>query len=169
MFLFKRLMTTDKTVVYFVPGLAAGGEIFKNIHFPEEEYEVRVLEWLLPEGNESLVDYARRMAHRVEEHDAVLIGVSFGGVVVQEMSRFLDLKKLIIISSVKTGQELPRTMKIAALTGAYKLLPTSLVSSVEDLTRFSIGPKTEKRLKLYQEYLHVRDKHYLNWAFEKMV
>ncbi len=162
-------MDKDKTVVYFVPGMAAGGEIFQNIRFPKEKYEIRILDWLIPENKESLIDYAKRMADRVVEPNAILIGVSFGGVVVQEMSRFLDLKKLIIISSVKSGQELPKTMKLAARTGVYKLLPTTLVSSTEDLTKFSIGPRSEKRLKLYQQYLHVRDKRYLSWALEKMV
>ena len=161
-------MNSEKIHVYFVPGLAAGSEIFRNIKFPEK-YETHILEWLLPEKNESLQAYAKRMALHVKEKDAILIGVSFGGVVVQEMNDFLKLKKLIIISSVKTQSELPRRMKLASFTKAYKLIPTSLVLSVEDLTKFSIGPKTKKRLSLYQQYLHVRDKHYLDWALEKMV
>ncbi len=161
-------MNSEKTHVYFVPGLAAGVEIFKNIKLPEK-YEIHFLEWLIPEKGETLKTYAKRMASLVIERNAILLGVSFGGVVVQEMNDFLQLKKLIIISSVKTQSELPRRMKIASLTKAYKLIPTRLVLSVEDLTKFSIGPKTKKRLSLYQEYLHVRDKQYLDWALEKMV
>ncbi|HPE83623.1 MAG TPA: alpha/beta hydrolase [Aequorivita sp.] len=161
-------MNSEKTHVYFVPGLAAGSEIFRNIKLPEK-YEIHILEWLIPENNESLQAYAKRMAFRVKEKDSILVGVSFGGVVVQEMTDFLKLKKLIIISSVKTRSELPRRMKLASFTKAYKLIPTSLVLSVEDLTKFSIGPKTKKRLSLYQQYLHVRDKQYLDWALEKMV
>lgn len=162
-------MRTEKTIVYFVPGMAAGGEIFQNIRFPEEQYQIRVLEWLIPNKSESLKEYAHRMALRIKEPNSILIGVSFGGVVAQEMTQFLKLKKVIIISSVKTRHELPRRMKMAALTKAYKLIPTSLVLSVEDLTKFSIGPRTKKRLSMYQQYLHVRDKYYLRWALEKMV
>lgn len=161
-------MNSEKTHVYFVPGMAAGSEIFRNIKLPEN-YEIHILDWLIPEKGETIEDYAKRMSLTVKEKDAILIGVSFGGVIVQEMSNFLKLKKLIIISSVKTRNELPRRMKIASLTKAYKLIPTSLVLSAEDLTRFSIGPKSKKRLALYQQYLHVRDKQYLDWALEKMV
>lgn len=161
-------MTSEKTHIYFVPGMAAGSEIFRNIQLPEN-YEIHILEWLIPEKEESLKAYAKRMALNVKEKDAILIGVSFGGVVVQEMNAFLKLKKLIIISSVKTRSELPRRMKLASLTKAYKLIPTSLVLSVEDLTKFSVGPKSKKRLLLYQQYLHVRNKQYLDWALEKMV
>ncbi len=162
-------MDLNKTHVYFVPGLAAGKEIFKNIHLPEDKFEIHILEWLIPEINETIIDYSKRMAAEIKFPASILIGVSFGGVVVQEMSAFLNLKKLIIISSVKTRFELPARLKFARKTKAYKLIPTGLVVSMGDLTRLAIGPKSAKRLKLYQEYLHVRDKNYLDWAIKNMV
>lgn len=155
--------------VYFVPGLAAGKEIFRNLTFSETKYQIHILEWLIPEKSESIVDYAKRMAVKVMEPNAVLVGVSFGGVVAQEMSVFLHLRKLIIVSSVKTKKELPKRLKVARKTFAYKLIPTSLVLSASDITKFGIGLKTKKRLKLYQEYLHVRDKRYLDWAIKNMI
>jgi pimeloyl-ACP methyl ester carboxylesterase len=158
-----------KTPIYFVPGLAAGREIFKNIVLPEDLFEVYIIEWIIPKKNEPLVDYAKRMSAKVTEPNAVLVGVSFGGVVAQEMSVFLALKKLIIISSAKTMYELPQRLKFAKKTGAYRLVPTRLFLSAKDLTKFSIGPKTKKRLALYQDYLHIRDKKYLDWAIKNMV
>lgn len=162
-------MAFKKFPVYFIPGMAAGKEIFGNISLPQEKYEIHVLEWLIPENGESLKEYAKRMASRITEPNAILIGVSFGGVVAQEMSLLLDLKKIIIISSVKTRHELPRRMRWSSATGLYKLIPTSLVLSVEDLTKFAVGPKSRKRLRMYQKYLHVRNKQYLDWALEKMI
>lgn len=161
-------MKSEITNVYLVPGMAAGSEIFKNLKFPEN-YRIHILEWLIPEKNESLEAYARKMVSRIKEENIILIGVSFGGVVVQEMSKYILVKKLVIISSVKTKDELPRRMKLANFTKAYKLIPTGLVANTDDLTKFSIGPKTKKRLSLYNKYLHVRDKQYLDWALEKMI
>jgi pimeloyl-ACP methyl ester carboxylesterase len=162
-------MTKKIKNVYFVPGLAAGAEIFRNIKLPEDSFKMHILTWLIPKKNETIRSYAQRMSTLVENPGSVLVGVSFGGVVAQEMSEFLDLSKLIIISSVKTRNELPRRLKLARKTYMYKIIPTSLVLSAEDLTKFAIGPRTEKRLKLYQEYLHVRDKSYLDWAIKNMV
>jgi len=162
-------MTAKKTHLYFVPGLAASKEIFKNIRLPEDRFEIHILQWLIPTKGESLTDYSRRMSELVVEPNSVLAGVSFGGVVAQEMSLFLDLKKVIIISSVKTRFELPKRLRIARRTGAYKLLPTGWALSAKDLTRFAIGPRSRKRLNLYQEYLSVRDKVYLDWAIKQMV
>ena len=162
-------MNTEKIPVYFVPGLAAGKEIFKNIRLSEDRYEIHILEWLIPHKGETLSEYAKRMADRIEQPNAVLAGVSFGGVVAQEMSRFLTLRKLIIISSVKTKNELPLRFKWVRKTGAYKLLPTGWALSVKDLTKLAIGTRSKKRLTLYQAYLSVRDKHYLDWAIKQMV
>ncbi|MEZ4875786.1 MAG: alpha/beta hydrolase [Flavobacteriaceae bacterium] len=159
----------SKTQVYFVPGLAAGKEIFKNICLPSEAYETHIIEWLIPLKNESLQGYAKRMAAFITKTDAVLVGVSFGGVMVQEMAHFVSVKKLVIISSVKSREELPVRLKVAKATKVYKLLPTGWVTSAGDLTKFAIGPRSKKRLKLYNEYLSVKDKAYLDWAIEKMV
>ncbi len=159
----------SKVQVYFVPGLAAGKEIFKNIVLPPERYDVHVLEWLIPEKEETIESYAKRMASGITEENVVLVGVSFGGVMVQEMVSFLKIYKLIIISSVKSREELPTRLRLASTTKAYKLVPTRLATSVEDLTSFAIGPRSKKRLRLYNEYLSVRDKAYLDWAIAQMV
>jgi esterase/lipase len=155
--------------VYFMPGMAASSTIFERIELPADTFEIILLEWMLPEPKESLQSYAKRMAENVKHKDAVLIGVSFGGILVQEMAQFLTLKKLIIISSVKSNTELPRRMKIAKSTKAYKLLPTSLLKDFEKLITFAFGEKLKKRLQLYEKYLHMRNKVYLDWAIEQMI
>ena len=162
-------MSSNKTHVYFVPGMAAGKEIFKNIRLPEDRFQMHILDWLIPEKKEKMTDYAARMAKRVTQPDSVLVGVSFGGVVAQEMATYLGLKDLIIISSVKSRSELPSRLKVASNTRAYRLVPTGMMLSADDLTKFAIGPRSKKRLELYQAFLHVRDKQYLDWAIENMV
>ncbi len=162
-------MKTDLTHLYFVPGLAAGKEIFRNINLNHDLFKVHILEWLIPKKEESLRDYAQRMADQIKEPNSVLIGISFGGVVAQEMKSFLNIKKVIIVSSVKSKHEFPLHLILAKKTLLYKLVPTRLLLSSEDLTKFAIGPKTKKRLELYQEYLSVRNQQYLDWAIKNMV
>ena len=61
---------------------------------------MHIIEWIIPKKKETIKQYARRMAAFVEKTKPILIGISFGGVMAQEMNEFLDLKKLIIISSI---------------------------------------------------------------------
>ena len=158
-----------KIPVYFMPGLAASSSIFERIVLPTESFEVILLDWVQPKKDETLVSYAQRMAQKVVHENAVLIGVSFGGILVQEMTAFLNLKKLIIISSVKTRDEMPRRIKFAKTTNAYKLLPTSLLNNVEKLIKYSFGNVINQKLKLYEKFLHLRNKEYLDWAIEQVV
>ncbi len=158
-----------KIPVYFMPGMAASSTIFENINLPEDQFEVFLLEWFVPKDKETLSDYAKRMTQEIKHENPVLIGVSFGGILVQEMSNHIQVRKLIIISSVKSNKELPRRMKVAKQTMAYKLIPTRLLSNVEVLAKYAFGDSVSKRIQLYEKYLKMRDKKYLDWAIENVI
>jgi len=153
-----------------MPGLAASPTIFERIQLPNDLFEMHLLEWEIPLEHESLPAYAKRMAQKVTHENPVLIGVSFGGILVQEMKSFLQPKKVIIISSVKSNAEFPRRFKIAKTTKAYKLIPTQLFENIESLMKFSFGSSIIKqRLVLYEKFLSVRNKHYLDWSIEQII
>ena len=158
-----------KIPVYMMPGLAASSSIFERIILPDDIFETVLLEWEIPLDKETLPDYAKRIANKIQHQNPVLIGVSFGGILVQEMAKCIETRKVIIISSVKTNLEFPRRMKVAKTTKAYKLIPTNLLANVESLTKFSFGFKIDQRLKLYEKFLRVRDKRYLDWAVQQVI
>ncbi|GAB4157224.1 MAG: alpha/beta hydrolase [Winogradskyella sp.] len=155
--------------VYLMPGMAASPSIFEYIKLPEDRYKIHWLEWQIPEKKETLVAYAKRMCKFIKHENAVLLGVSFGGMLVQEMSKFLKLKKLFVVSSVKSHHELPKRMKLLKYTKAYKILPTKLVSNIDLLAKYALGETIKKRVDLYKKYLSVNDKAYLDWAIEQVV
>lgn len=159
----------EKISVYFMPGLAANASIFERISLPEDQFDTYFMEWEIPLDNETLSEYAQRISKKVTHENPVLIGVSFGGILVQEMAQFLNPSKIIIISSVKSNLEFPTAFKLAKQTKAYKLIPTSLIENVYNLAKFTFGEKVIKRLKLYQMFLTVRDKKYLDWSIEMII
>lgn len=159
----------SKTHVYFMPGLAASTTIFERIKLPETDFEMHYLEWEIPFDNETLVAYAKRIADKIVHRNPVLIGVSFGGILVQEMAKHIVASKVIIISSVKSNAEFPLRLKVAKSTKAYKLIPMNLILNIETLAKFSFGEKVNQRLKLYEKFLSVRDIRYLTWAVEQVV
>lgn len=155
--------------VYFMPGMAANAAIFEYIKLPEDKFKMHFLEWIIPLDDESLKDYALRMNKYIKHENIVLIGVSFGGVVVQEMSNHLSIRRLIIISSVKCRDELPRRMKFASKTGFFKLVPTSLLDYVDHFEKLAMNDFLKKRARLYRKYLSVRNNKYLDWSIKNMV
>lgn len=160
----------SKIHVYFMPGMAASPSIFERIQLPVAAFEMHFLEWLVPEKNETIEHYAQRMTKKIIHSNVILVGVSFGGILVQEMKPFVKPLKVIIISSVKSNIEYPRRFKIAKTTKAYKLIPTKLIENIDSLAKFTFGSSLIKqRVKLYEKFLSVRDKHYIDWAIEQII
>ena len=162
-------MIDSKIHVYFMPGMAASPEIFEHISLPNNSYEMHLLSWEIPEASDTLASYAKKMAQKVKHPNAVLVGVSFGGVLVQEMSEFLKLRKLIIVSSVKDRSELPKSMQLASKLKLYRFLPYGVIQNIEWLSKYAYGTTSQKKIALYKRYLSVNDKRYLRWALTQMV
>ena len=163
-------MKNEKIHLYFVPGLAASTSIFEYIKLPKEKFEIHLLPWLIPlTKEESLESYAKRMCSSITEKNHVLIGVSFGGIMVQEMSKISNPLKTIIISSVKHHDEFPLRLKIAKNTRAYKLTPVKALNNIENYAKFLYGDVIKKRADLYKKYLSMRDEKYLPWAIKNVL
>ncbi len=163
-------MSKEKTHIYFVPGLAASPKIFDFIRISPEDYELHFLEWLVPETkDESLASYVQRMCTKVTHKNIILIGVSFGGVMVQEMKSILKPKKTIIISSIKNKYEMPSRMRLSQKTSVHKLFPTKAFSNIEKYEKYAFGKMIKGRIKMYKKYLSMRDEVYLPWAIDSIV
>ncbi|MEP2238764.1 MAG: alpha/beta hydrolase [Maribacter sp.] len=155
--------------VYCMPGMAASPAIFEYIKLPKENFELHFLEWNIPTKGVTFKAYAKNMCSKIQHENVVLLGVSLGGLLVQEMTKFIDVRKVIIISSVKTRYELPKRILFARYTSVHKLLPTGLVNNVELLAKYAFGESVTKRLSLYEKYLSVRDKSYIDWSINELV
>ena len=154
--------------IYFMPGMSANSLIFENIKLPNY-FKCYYLEWIQPKTKESIEDYALRFSNQIKEKSPVLVGVSMGGILMQEISKIINVKKVIIISSIKTNSELPSHMKFGKVTKSYKLLPVNWIKDFEFLISFVFGPMVEKRIKLYKKYLTVRNKEYLSWCIKELI
>lgn len=151
-----------------MPGMAASPRIFEFIRLPDN-FVIIKLSWMTPKDGETLTHYAERMCKRITHPNPVLLGVSFGGILVQEMAKYISIRKIIIVSSVKTNTELSLSMRIAKKTHAHRLLPTQWIESLESLALFVFGPAVQPRVEAYQKYLSERDPKYLNWCVDNIV
>ncbi|AZQ44619.1 alpha/beta hydrolase [Nonlabens ponticola] len=155
--------------VYMMPGMAASPRIFEHIKLPEEEYTIHLMDWLAPLSvKESMHSYCERLSMTLKHEDVVLIGVSFGAVIVQELSRMVNARKVIVISSVKSTAEFPRRMRLSRATQLHKILPTGLLKYVDFLAKYAsmVAPK---KTALYKQYLNVVDPIYMKWALDTLI
>lgn len=114
--------------------------------------------------NESINSYCKRLSKKIKHKEPILLGVSFGGIIVQELDKILNVKKLIIVSSVKTHHEYPVVFKIARDYQLNNALPFGMF---DNFVKFSLKlniNKLYKRIDLAERYLTERDERYLEWA-----
>lgn len=148
-----------------MPGLAASSKIFEHIRMPKDQYELHFLEWLMPESaKESIENYCKRLAKEIVHKNPVLIGVSFGGMIVQELSKIITVQKIIVISSIKHSEEVPRHFIFMQRTRFYKLFPSGRISKLNGFPTFGLSRSLKRKMELYNKYLAIRDKIYLDWA-----
>lgn len=110
-------MAIPSSPIYAIPGLGTDLRIFS--HFQQVEF--RGLEWIDPNPSESLGAYARRLAQDIHHSEPILVGVSFGGVVAQEIASFLPVKRIILISSIQSDTELPAHFRFMRKVPLYHL------------------------------------------------
>tara|TARA_B100000809_G_scaffold266776_2_gene331480 strand:- start:26877 stop:27530 length:654 start_codon:yes stop_codon:yes gene_type:complete len=157
-----------KKHLYFVSGTGANSKIFERINLPAEQFEMHFLEWMLPNSkNETIASYAARMCEKIQHPSPILVGVSFGGIMVQEMSKIIPCEKIILISSIKNKYELSKKLKFIRDTKAYLLAPSSQIGRIENFISFIFGDKSKKRIQAYREYLSVRNPLYISWAIKQ--
>lgn len=113
------------TLILF-PGLGASERLFERFHFGNRK--VHVINFLIPQKNETLQHYSRRMAEKIPPgDDFIFIGVSFGGILAQEVSQIVPAKKIILISTIKSTAEKPAYFSLFRLFPLYRMLPEWLM------------------------------------------
>ncbi len=167
---YRQLSHENKIPIYFMPGMAANPLIFEKLDFERDIYEFYFLEWLEPLPNECLQDYCLRLSKNIHHKNPILIGVSFGGIIVQELAKIIDVRKTVIISSIKDPRELSDKMQLIKKLKLYYLFPSSKINLIERLLyRFSYSKKLKFRLEMYQKYLTVKSKNYLDWCIKQVL
>jgi len=155
--------------VYFVSGMSANCKVFDKLELPTG-FEKKYIEWYIPNGDESLFDYSRKMAETIDvSQPFLLVGYSLGGIIIQEMNKFLKPEKNIIIASVKGESEIPSLFRLGRQINFARRFPIETIMQnnivVDLFARLIYGARPEEAA-LYMSYT---DPVYTRWALEKIL
>jgi esterase/lipase len=153
--------------VYCISGLGADERIFQRLRVTGVKF--KYLQWLIPDGNESIESYSKRMSRQVDDENPVLMGVSFGGMMAVEISKHIPAKKIILLSSIKSRKELPKWMK---MSGQLKLNRVTPARPWKWLSRFEnnfLGTEGIEEERMANEFRQTINPVYLRWAIEQVV
>src|SRR4030095_16402457 len=157
------------TDVVFIPGLGADERLFDNIRTVScNRHFVR---WHKPAPQESLQNYVQAIAKQLESlHHPVLVGVSLGGIVAMELRELFPVEKTILISSVKSKQELPSFFaRVKAFRLADIFPPALLKHSTPWIRPFISGASDEANYQLFLKMLHATDDAFIRWSIQQVL
>ncbi len=155
--------------VYFISGLGADKRAFQKIKL-SAAYEIKHIDWITPISEESLKDYSARLARQVDTSKPfILAGLSFGGMVVTEISKILKPTRSILISSISTRSQLPWYYRLIEKLRLHKIIPAQLLKWPNPLTFWAFGARTKEEKKLLRQILHDTDGKFLKWAIHAIL
>jgi len=153
--------------IFCISGLGADERAFSKLLI--EGYELKVIRWLMPLKAETLPQYAERMRAEINEEEPILMGLSFGGMICTEIAKQVPVKKIIIISSIKSSNELPLWMKLVARLRLNKIFPMRSTKLTQPFQNRMLGISTEEEKNLVYQFRRKVDLPYTNWAVNQAI
>ncbi len=154
--------------VYFIPGLAADKRVFRHIHLPDK-YEPHFLDWIPPRQQDSLADYAVRMAEQIEKGEPfILLGLSFGGMLAVEIAKRFPPDKLILVASISDPSQLPHYYRKAFHLGLHRFLTPSIIKNGVYLKRYFTSETSEDKA-IIRQMARDMDHEFITWALKAIV
>ena len=141
--------------------------MFQNYSF--ESFNVIHVDWISPLEKETLQNYALRISESLTDENAILIGLSFGGILSIEISKIRKFKKIFLLSSAKTKSEIPFYYKVLGKLNLLEIIPVSFLKSVNFLTYLVFGAKTNSEKNLLKDIVKNTDKNFMKWALHQII
>lgn len=150
--------------LYLIGGLGADERVFKYLDI---ETETQVIKWIDPRPKEELNHYAKRLLEQIDQNeDFGLLGVSFGGIVAIELAKLTQPQKLILVSSVETNNQLPKTYVAIGKTQILKIIPNTLIKPPKLLLGYLFGAKNKQ---LLEQIIEDTKPEFIRWALNRMI
>lgn len=144
--------------IYGISGLGADERVFKFLSISQKIEPIR---WIKPNPMESISDYASRLSAQIIDKDFMLIGVSFGGLIAVEITKFLKPKLTILVSSAEKTKDLRIVYRWIGKVGLMKWIPSFFFKPPNKIMFWLFGALNKK---LLSEILNDTDLKFSKWA-----
>ena len=153
--------------VYFIAGLGADSRAFSflNLHFCNPQF----IQWVPPQMNETLPSYAEKLFAVIRDEEAIIVGLSFGGMLATEIAKKHPATKVIIIASAKSYHEIPSYLRFWRHFPIYKFHSDQIKNSAGNVVLSILGAKGIEQKKLQLEIMKDSDPMFTRWAINAIV
>lgn len=150
--------------IYAISGLGADERVFDYLRL---DVEIIPILWITPLKSESIQSYALRLSKKIDtSEDFIILGLSFGGLVANEISKILKPKATILISTIEVKSEIPLLYRFIGNTKVLNLIPKFILRTSNIFITYLFGTKEKKLLKEIIEDSNVT---FSKWAVLQLV
>jgi pimeloyl-ACP methyl ester carboxylesterase len=154
--------------VFLIAGMGADTRVYNNIDLNEDE--VISVDWIEPHATDTLKSYAQKLIYQYNiTPNSIVIGNSLGGMIAVEIAKILPLKKVILISSIKTIDEAPWYFSLFRTIPVYKLIPGKVFTSMGFLMKFVFGKMSDADSWLFNDMLKNSSPTFVKWAMKAVL
>jgi pimeloyl-ACP methyl ester carboxylesterase len=157
----KSFGNNEKPVIYLIPGQGSDYRVFKNLQI-DTRFEIRPIIYTIPRENMSLPEFAKELSSQIDTTKSfILIGVSLGGMIATEMSYFLNPDKIILISSAKCRNELPKRYKFQRKFPIYTMVSGKTAKKGAKIMQPVVEPDRNNEKEICKSMLEDKDPDFL--------
>lgn len=153
--------------IYCISGLGADERIFKNISIPG--FRLVHLRWPAFDKHDELPCYAQKVAHLIPEKNPNILAVSFGGMLAVEIAKMQPVRRLGLISTAKTREELPPFSGFLKWLMRTRLVPVRLFKTPNFLAYKWFGVENEEQKDVLGAILEDTDRRFAKWAMKALL
>jgi len=153
--------------IYCISGLGADQRIFQKLRIPG--HELVPLNWVPYDKHDDVSCYAQKLAAHIDDKEPVVLGVSFGGMLAVEIAKQQPTKKVFIVSSAKSKDELGHPGNFLKFIIRSKIIPDSLITSPNKFVLDFFGAQTIDEKEMMKDIIRRSDADFMKWALKALL
>ncbi|MEP7128399.1 MAG: hypothetical protein ABI729_06005, partial [Chitinophagales bacterium] len=121
-----------------------------------------------PPNDETLQNYARNIAATIPAHEhTIFIGVSFGGILAQEVAHFYTPEKIILISSISSVKQLTIAHTLFKIFPVYEWLSAQSLKKLIVWISHRFTKKNISESSLFENMIADADIRFIRWGIRE--
>ena len=153
--------------LYLLSGLGADKRVYEFLDL--SAYKVHHIDWIPPQPNESIEQYAGRLSEKIGGNAPILIGVSFGGMIAIEIAKKRAIEKIILISSAKSRKDIPQGFNFTRRLRLHRFIPARVLRNPNRIVFWFFGVEEKWEKDLLRAIMRDTDIAFFRWAIDRIV
>lgn len=157
------------SMLYLIPGLGADERVFQFLDLDDLPHQI--IRWEIPAPDESMDSYVNKLIKQIDPTQRIeLLGLSFGGIIAQEIALRVPCPRLILISGIYHPLELRFGIRLIRRLNLLKWISGDWLKRLgRRFAWYAFAPLNREERKLLDAILADTDPTFLKWAANQVL